>query len=110
MKQRWSELWPDPSQAFMCLVSSIPIPRISLQLTGMSVAATLQTGLLFTAAVIVSPVYSRYPEHRRIMQYCGMIVAGTGLLVSGFVTAPWQLIVSIDILHPLGASLVYCES
>ena len=92
LKLRWVELWPDPSQTFI-----------------LSLAATLQTGLLFMFAILVSPVYSRYPEHRKLMQYSGVLLAFTGLLCSAFVSAPWQLIVCLGILHPLGASTVYCK-
>ena len=61
------------------------------------------------AAVVVSPIYARFPEYRRYFQYGGMITAGIALIGSAFVTAPWQLIVFIGILHPLRASTVYCE-
>lgn len=86
-------MWPDPAYA-----------------STIALAATLQTGLLFMSAILVSPIHSRYPEHRRLMQYSGMMLAWTGLMSSAFVTEPWQLIVCIGILHPLGASTVYCES
>lgn len=64
---------------------------------------------MFMAAVIISPIYARWPEYRRWFQWGGMITAGIALICSAFVTAPWQLIVFIGILHPLGASTVYCR-
>lgn len=55
----------------------------------------------------VSPIYARYPEHRSKLQYLGVALCALGLLTSGFAKEPWQVLVTIGMIYPLGGALYY---
>lgn len=57
--------------------------------------------------MLVSPLYTKFPYHRAKLQYTGVSLCALGLLTSGFATAPWQVLVTIGIVYPLGGALYY---
>lgn len=57
--------------------------------------------------LLVSPIYTKYPWHRAKLQYLGVLLCAIGLITSGFATAPWQILVTIGIVYPLGGALYY---
>lgn len=61
----------------------------------------------YISAVIVTPIYSRYPQHRALMQYCGVGLSSLGILLSAFATRPAHLVGTIGVLYPLGGAAVY---
>jgi MFS family permease len=95
--------------------------------TQLTVAATLQTGLTwaityrldvyllrsnawfhrYAVTIVVGPLCSRYREYRVILQYTGLLLAVLGILLSGFASKPWHLIVTAGIIYPIGATVLW---
>ncbi|KAL7004056.1 hypothetical protein EMMF5_006385 [Cystobasidiomycetes sp. EMM_F5] len=73
----------------------------------LTLVATMQSGLIYIAAIAIGPFYTRYPEYRAEMQYIGQAISTLGILLSGFATQPWHLIPTAGIMYPIGASAVY---
>lgn len=57
--------------------------------------------------MLVSPLYTKYPYHRAKLQYLGVLLCSLGLVTSGFASAPWQVLVTIGIVYPIGGALYY---
>lgn len=75
--------------------------------TILSLAATLQTGLLYMATVVIGPIITRYPEHRRILGFGGLAMSVGGIVFAAFVSKPWHLLLSAGIIYPIGACFFY---
>lgn len=73
----------------------------------LALAATLQTGIMYTSCLLWSPVLSRYPEYRGKMQASALFVAALAIILSGFATAPWHLIATLGIAYALASTLFY---
>ncbi|ODN74833.1 hypothetical protein, variant 3 [Cryptococcus amylolentus CBS 6039] len=77
----------------------------------LTLAATLQTGLLFVNAGLFGPVIAAYPRWQKLAQAIGLLSASVGLISSAFATRPWHLLVSIGCIYPLcGALYVPCAT
>jgi MFS family permease len=61
----------------------------------------------YASAIVLRPLYKRFPEHRAKFQYAGLALSVLGILLSGFVTAPWQLLITSGLLYAIGAGSVY---
>lgn len=61
-----------------------------------------QSGLMYCLCLPYAQLLSRYPRRRRIFQIIGLIVSTVSIALTGFVTAPWQLLILLGITYPLG--------
>ncbi|TXT04808.1 hypothetical protein VHUM_04076 [Vanrija humicola] len=76
-----------------------------------TLAATLQNGMLFAGAAIFGPLLAAFPNHVKLLQVAGLLVAMTGLIASAFVTKAWHLIITLGLLYPLcGALYLPCAT
>lgn len=50
---------------------------------------------------------TRYPEYRSAIQHVGCLLSALGILLSGFATRPWHLVVTSGFLYPVGGAMVY---
>ncbi|KAM0751381.1 putative monocarboxylic acid transporter [Meredithblackwellia eburnea MCA 4105] len=65
-----------------------------------SVALSLQSGLMYCSAIVFGPMLSRWPQHRRTFQIAALVIATAGILISAFVTKPWHLMITLGLLYP----------
>ena len=55
----------------------------------------------------IGPVLTRYTEWRSILQYTGIAISATGILLSAFATKAWHLIPTAGIMQPVGSAMLY---
>ncbi|TXT15530.1 hypothetical protein VHUM_00033 [Vanrija humicola] len=72
-----------------------------------TLAATLQNGLLFVASGFLGPLYAAYPQYTRHFQLFGLLCGTVSLLSTAFVSKSWHLIVTLGLIYPLSASLYF---
>ncbi|ODN74829.1 hypothetical protein L202_07139 [Cryptococcus amylolentus CBS 6039] len=70
-----------------------------------TLAATLQTGLLYMSAALFGPIIAAYPRWQKAIQLFGLLAASISLISSAFVTKPWQLLVTFGCIYPLAGAL-----
>jgi len=88
-----TELFPNPGDA-----------------STLTLASTLMTGVMYMTAVLASPLYTRYPEWRWVLQYGGLALSASGIIGSAFVTRPWQLLLTAGIMYPVGSCIYYINA
>ncbi|WRT70597.1 uncharacterized protein IL334_007595 [Kwoniella shivajii] len=66
-----------------------------------TLAATLQTGLLYMLVAFSGPIFTTFPRYTKISQVVGLLVASAAMVASAFVTKPWHLIITIGIFYPM---------
>ena len=71
-----------------------------------TLAATLQSGLVYAGAIFIGPALTRWPERRAATQYAGVLISTMGILLSAFAKEAWQLIPTVAVLQPVGAALI----
>ncbi|WVO13427.1 hypothetical protein L204_101042 [Cryptococcus depauperatus] len=70
-----------------------------------TLAATLQTGLLYMSAALFGPLLTAFPRWQRTVQVGGLAAASLSMISSAFATRPWHLLVTIGILYPFSGAL-----
>ncbi|WVQ93949.1 hypothetical protein IAU59_001027 [Kwoniella sp. CBS 9459] len=65
-----------------------------------TLAATLQTGLLYICCALVGPIFAAYPRRMRTFQIIGLMVGSLSMIAAAFVTKPWHLIVTVGCFYP----------
>jgi len=88
-----TELFPNPGDA-----------------STLTLASTLMTGVMYMTAVLASPLYTRYPEWRWVLQYGGLALSVSGIIASAFVTRPWQLLITAGLMYPVGGCIYYINA
>ncbi|WWC70632.1 uncharacterized protein I206_104583 [Kwoniella pini CBS 10737] len=79
--------------------------------SAITLAATLQTGLLYMSCAFFGPVFTALPRWTKTIQVIGLIIGSVSVIASAFVTKPWHLIITIGILYPLScASYLPCAT
>ncbi|WOO76483.1 MFS transporter asaE [Vanrija pseudolonga] len=68
-----------------------------------TLAATLQNGLLFVASGFLGPIFATYPQYTRHFQIFGLVCGTVSLLSTAFVSKSWHLIVTLGLIYPLSA-------
>ena len=63
--------------------------------------------LSYAVTIFVGPLSTRYREYRVYIQYTGLTLAVLGILLSGFATKPWHLIITSGIIYPIGATIMW---
>ncbi|GHJ87124.1 hypothetical protein NliqN6_3526 [Naganishia liquefaciens] len=74
--------------------------------TMLTLAATLQTGLLYMLGVIFGPLSSAYPQYRWQLMLLGLSGASLSMVMSAFATQPWHLVVTLGLIYPM-SGLIY---
>lgn len=72
-----------------------------------TLATTLNGGLMYITAVFVGPVFTRFPQYRAYIQYAGLSLSVAGIIASAFATKPWHLVVTAGLMYPLGGCTYY---
>ncbi|WVQ75332.1 hypothetical protein IAR50_004949 [Cryptococcus sp. DSM 104548] len=76
-----------------------------------TLAATLQTGLLYMSAGLFGPIIAANPRWQKVLQVMGLLAGSISLISSAFVTKPWQLLITIGLIYPLcGALYLPCAT
>ncbi|KAK8845320.1 hypothetical protein IAR55_006033 [Kwoniella newhampshirensis] len=76
-----------------------------------TLAATLQTGLLYMIAGLFGPVITALPRWQKTMQVFGLVAASVSMIASAFATKPWHLVITIGCFYPLsGACYLPCAT
>ncbi|ODN82711.1 hypothetical protein, variant 1 [Cryptococcus amylolentus CBS 6039] len=70
-----------------------------------TLAATLQTGLLYMSTAFFGPIIAAFPRYQRHFQILGLSGACISLISSGFVTKPFHLVITWGCIFPLAGSL-----
>lgn len=86
--------------------TTVLFPEASSAAT-ITLATTLCSGLMYITAVIIGPIFTRYPEYRAQMQYGGLALSVAGLIACAFATKPWHLVVTAGLMYPLGGCTYY---
>ncbi|KAL1409635.1 hypothetical protein Q8F55_003631 [Vanrija albida] len=77
----------------------------------LTLAATLQTGLMYMSAAFLGPLFTAFPQHEKTLQFVGLFVAGAALIGSAFVTKASHLVFTFGILYPFaGATYLPCAT
>ncbi|KAL1409531.1 hypothetical protein Q8F55_003515 [Vanrija albida] len=71
----------------------------------LTLAATLQTGLIYMSIAVLGPILTAFPHLGRTSQIIGLIVSTAAFISSAFVTAAPQLIGTMGIMYPFAAAL-----
>ncbi|ODN74836.1 hypothetical protein L202_07142 [Cryptococcus amylolentus CBS 6039] len=66
----------------------------------LTLAATLQTGLLYMMAALVGPVVASLPRWQKTLQVIGIVAAALSMIASAFVSKPWHLLVTVGLIYP----------
>ena len=75
--------------------------------TVITLATTLNGGLMYITAVVIGPVFTRFPQYRPHLQYAGLALSVSGIIASAFATKPWHLVVTAGLMYPLGGCTYY---
>ncbi|KAE8543308.1 hypothetical protein D1P53_000010 [Cryptococcus gattii VGV] len=67
----------------------------------LTLAATLQNGLLYMATALAGPLFTAFPRWQRTLQYCGLFAAVISFISSAFATKPWHILVTFGLIYPL---------
>ncbi|KAG7528275.1 hypothetical protein FFLO_06279 [Filobasidium floriforme] len=67
----------------------------------LTTAATLQSGLMYMAAIAQGPILQSFPQHRLRLQAFGLVCGVGSLVGSAFVTEPWHLLLTMGALYPI---------
>ncbi|KAL1404911.1 hypothetical protein Q8F55_008523 [Vanrija albida] len=70
-----------------------------------TLAATLQNGMLFSGSLLFGPILAAFPHHVKMIQVAGLLVSMLGLITSAFVTKAWHLVITLGILYPCAGAL-----
>ncbi|TXT04255.1 hypothetical protein VHUM_04253 [Vanrija humicola] len=71
----------------------------------LTLAATLQTGLIYMSIAVLGPVLTAFPHLGRPSQIVGLIVSTAAFISSAFVTSAPQLIGTMGVLFPFASAL-----
>ncbi|ODO01738.1 hypothetical protein I350_06566 [Cryptococcus amylolentus CBS 6273] len=75
----------------------------------LTLAATLQTGLLYIMAAVVGPIIVTMPRWMKTLQVLGILAASLSMIISAFATKPWHILVTQGLLYPFaGAAYFPC--
>ncbi|ODN74842.1 hypothetical protein L202_07148 [Cryptococcus amylolentus CBS 6039] len=75
----------------------------------LTLAATLQTGLLYMNSAVIGPLLTAVPRWQKTFQVIGILAASVALIASAFASKPWHILVTIGLLYPLaGAAYFPC--
>ncbi|WWC88807.1 uncharacterized protein L201_003720 [Kwoniella dendrophila CBS 6074] len=66
-----------------------------------TLAATLQTGLLYMSCAFFGPLFAAFPKWTKQIQIAGLLIGSSSMIASAFVTKPWHLIMTIGIFYPI---------
>ncbi|WVR05479.1 hypothetical protein IAU60_002495 [Kwoniella sp. DSM 27419] len=69
-----------------------------------TLAATLQTGLLYMLAALFGPLFTAFPRWTKVIQIAGLMCASFAMIASAFVTKPWHLLVTVGLFYPLACA------
>ncbi|WVQ83767.1 hypothetical protein IAT38_005911 [Cryptococcus sp. DSM 104549] len=76
-----------------------------------TLAATLQTGLLYMGCVFLGPLLAAFPRWQKTLQFAGLMGAVVAMITSAFATKPWHLVVTMGCIYPLsGAYYLPCAT
>lgn len=75
--------------------------------TIITLATTLNGGLMYITAVLIGPVFTRWPQHRAKIQYAGLMLSASGIVASAFATKPRHLVITAGLMYPLGGCTYY---
>ncbi|UOH82205.1 hypothetical protein LQV05_004901 [Cryptococcus neoformans] len=70
-----------------------------------TLAATLQTGLLYMSCAVFGPLFTKWPKWQKTFQYIGLFAASLSLIGSAFASKPWHLIVTIGCIYSFAGAL-----
>lgn len=57
--------------------------------------------------VLVGPIFTRFPEYRRILGFFGLAISVGGIILSAFASKPWHILLSAGIIYPTGGCIFY---
>ncbi|ORX39564.1 major facilitator superfamily domain-containing protein [Kockovaella imperatae] len=76
-----------------------------------TLASTLQTGLLYFSSAVFGPLLTSYPFYTKQIQYAGAVIAATSFIGAGFASKPWHLVLTMGCLYPFaGATYMPCAA
>ncbi|WVQ65916.1 uncharacterized protein L199_004094 [Kwoniella botswanensis] len=75
--------------------------------SAITLAATLQTGLLYMACAFFGPIFAAIPRWTKTLQVIGLIIGSVSMISSAFVTKPWHLIVTVGIFYPMSCACYF---
>ncbi|WVQ99021.1 hypothetical protein IAU59_006153 [Kwoniella sp. CBS 9459] len=73
-------------------------------LSTITLAATLQTGLLYMFCALFGPIFAAIPKWTRALQMIGLGAASLAMIASAFATKPWHLLVTVGLFYPLSCA------
>ncbi|BEI84420.1 hypothetical protein CcaverHIS002_0410240 [Cutaneotrichosporon cavernicola] len=82
-------------------VSTLFGPEATSTLT---LASTLQTGLLFFSGALLGPLFAAFPWYERQIQLAGLALSTSGLIASAYATKPWHLLLTMGVMYPCSAA------
>ncbi|SJL05286.1 uncharacterized protein ARMOST_08652 [Armillaria ostoyae] len=73
----------------------------------LALVGSLSTGLMYFASLIILPVFSRFPAHKKKGMYVGLILCVAGLFGAAFAKTSGVLLLTQGILYSVGGSMLY---
>nr|KIR45767.1 monocarboxylic acid transporter [Cryptococcus bacillisporus CA1280] len=73
--------------------------------SAITLASTLQTGLLYMSCAIFGPVFTRWPRWQKTLQYIGLFASALSMIGSALATKPWHLVITNGCIYPFSGAL-----
>ncbi|KAK0245399.1 MFS general substrate transporter [Armillaria nabsnona] len=73
----------------------------------LALVGSLSTGLMYFASLIILPVFSRFPVHKKKGMYVGLVLCVAGLFGAAFAKTSGVLLLTQGILYSVGGSMLY---
>ncbi|KAK0232825.1 MFS general substrate transporter [Armillaria fumosa] len=73
----------------------------------LALVGSLSTGLMYFASLIILPVFSRFPAHKKKGMYVGLALCVAGLFGAAFAKTSGVLVLTQGILYSVGGSMLY---
>ncbi|KAJ3773780.1 MFS general substrate transporter [Lentinula raphanica] len=70
----------------------------------------IASGIVYCIAPFLTPILNRYPNHRRIAMYAGLVLCWASLFAASYTTNVVILVALQGVMYALGAALLYFPS
>ncbi|KAJ7701419.1 MFS general substrate transporter [Mycena rosella] len=103
-------VWGFPNAYGVFLDSYLKDPRYTSQKSAsflLPLIGTMSSGIIYCSGVIVNPISTRYPGHRRKSMWLGAVLCCGALFGASYATETLQLVLLQGVVYALGGALLY---
>ncbi|KAK7022118.1 major facilitator superfamily domain-containing protein [Favolaschia claudopus] len=105
-------VWGFPNSYGVFLDAYLQNPRYASQKSSTSLLpliGTLSSGIIYCSGFFITPIASRYPQHRRKLIWIGAAICSATLVGASYATKILQLVLLQGVLYGIGGSLLYWQ-